>query len=205
MRRAGRLHAPTLDALADPPVTIDGHPVIHLRAPRPGIFVPAIDHGDLVAAGSAIGELVVLGRSIALLARATGFAVQLEHATATGTGRRAVAHGDLLFALDPTLARLTPGGDTAATDAAAQTTAGLVFRAPTSGRFYSRSAPDKPPFVTEGTQLTHGSTICLLEVMKTFSRITYGGPGLPETARVSRVLVADGADVNAGEPLLALE
>ena len=41
--------------------------------------------------------------------------------------------------------------------------------------------------------------------MKTFNRVTYGGPDLPETARVSRILVAEGADVNAGDPLLALE
>jgi acetyl-CoA carboxylase biotin carboxyl carrier protein len=44
----------------------------------------------------------------------------------------------------------------------------------------------------------------LLEVMKTFHRVTYGGPGLPDTARVVRVLIADGDDVNAGDPLLAL-
>jgi biotin carboxyl carrier protein len=35
--------------------------------------------------------------------------------------------------------------------------------------------------------------------------VTFGGPGLPGTARVRRVLVAEGADVNAGDPLLALE
>ncbi|MEO7731674.1 MAG: biotin/lipoyl-containing protein, partial [Kofleriaceae bacterium] len=78
-------------------------------------------------------------------------------------------------------------------------------RAPTSGRFYGRSTPDKPPFVVEGAQLVQGATICLLEVMKTFHRVTYGGAGLPETARIRKLLVADGADVNAGDPLLALE
>ena len=41
--------------------------------------------------------------------------------------------------------------------------------------------------------------------MKTFHRVTYGGPGLPERARVRAILIADGADVTAGEPLLALE
>jgi len=56
----------------------------------------------------------------------------------------------------------------------------------------------------DGAELTPGTTICLLEVMKTFHRVTYGGPGLPDTARVRRVLVADGDDVNAGDPLLAL-
>ena len=40
--------------------------------------------------------------------------------------------------------------------------------------------------------------------MKTFNRVTYGGAGLPERARVEKILVADGDDVNAGDPLLAL-
>jgi biotin carboxyl carrier protein len=206
MIRAGRLHAPTLDVLVDPPVVRGDHPVIALRAPRPGIFVPAVDHGDLVVAGSAIGELVVLGRSIGLIApRVTGFAIQLIDGATTQISRRPVAYGDVLFGLDPSQARMPTAGDAAADPSALPAAGGLVFRAPTSGRFYSRSAPDKPAFVAAGSQLSQGTTICLLEVMKTFSRITYGGPGLPDTARVSRVLVADGADVSAGEPLLALE
>jgi biotin carboxyl carrier protein len=40
--------------------------------------------------------------------------------------------------------------------------------------------------------------------MKTFHRVTYGGGGLPERARVTAVLVADGADVTSGDPLLVL-
>jgi acetyl-CoA carboxylase biotin carboxyl carrier protein len=80
-----------------------------------------------------------------------------------------------------------------------------VFRAPTSGRFYGRSTPDKPPFVQVGSELGTGTAVCLLEVMKTFHRVTYGGTDVPTRARVREVLVADGADVNAGDPLLALD
>ena len=80
-----------------------------------------------------------------------------------------------------------------------------MFRAPTSGRFYSRSAPGKPAFVSVGDELGPNATVCLLEVMKTFHRVTYGGPGLPERAKVREIFVADGADVTAGDPLLALE
>ena len=82
---------------------------------------------------------------------------------------------------------------------------GLVFRAPTSGRFYGRPSPDKAPFVSIGDELAPGTTICLLEVMKTFNRVTYGGSGLPERAKVREILVVEGADVTAGEPLLTLE
>jgi acetyl-CoA carboxylase biotin carboxyl carrier protein len=82
---------------------------------------------------------------------------------------------------------------------------GLVFRAPTSGRFYGRSTPDKSPFVAAGAELATGATVCLLEVMKTFHRVAYGGADVPPRARVRAVLVADGDDVNAGDALLALD
>lgn len=195
MRRAGRLHAPTVDALA---VTAGG--MIELRAPQPGQFVPAIAAGDLVSPGGVIGELVVLGRASAVV---------VPHATAAGIAVRvasaphAVGYGEALAAIDPSLQHAAGVPGEAAV--AAPTIEGLVFRAPTSGRFYGRSTPDKPPFVVEGAQLVQGATICLLEVMKTFHRVTYGGTGLPETARIRKLLVADGADVNAGDPLLALE
>jgi acetyl-CoA carboxylase biotin carboxyl carrier protein len=206
MKRAGRLHAPELTVLI---AHTYGHPrgdrpIIELRAPSPGVFVPWIAQGDLVSPGAVIGELAVLGRISALVvprtageAAAAGIALELPPAT------HAVGYADLLVALDPSLQRAA-GARGEASSAVQATALGLVFRAPTSGRFYGRSTPDKPPFVAEGTQLTAGTTICLLEVMKTFHRVTYGGPGLPETAQVRRVLVADGDDVNAGDPLLAL-
>ena len=78
---------------------------------------------------------------------------------------------------------------------------GLVFRAPMSGRFYSRPAPDKPAFVKPGDRVRVGTTVCLLEVMKTFNRVKYAG----EPAKVARVVPADGDDVEAGDPLLELE
>jgi acetyl-CoA carboxylase biotin carboxyl carrier protein len=211
MRRAGRLHAPELEAITalPPPRSPEDPMLIELRAPAPGVFVPSIRQGELVTAGSPIGELVVLGRAIGLIAprqaagaggaAATGLVVRLAAA-----GSCAVGYGDVLVALDPSLSR-GAGARGEATATAAPAVGGLVFRAPTSGRFYGRSAPDKPPFVTAGAQLTHGATICLLEVMKTFHRVTYGGAGLPDTARIRSVLVADGDDVNAGDPLLALE
>jgi acetyl-CoA carboxylase biotin carboxyl carrier protein len=212
MKPAGRLHAPELDALVAPPRPSDDRAMIELRAPMPGVFVPSIAQGDLVAPGGVIGELVVLGRAITLVApraagpaAAAGIAVQPASPAA-----RAVGYGDLLVALDPAIS-LAAGARGEAPQGAKPTQPtqstgdGLVFRAPTSGRFYGRPAPDKPPFVVAGGELAQGTTICLLEVMKTFHRVTYGGPGLPETARIRRVLVADGDDVSAGDPLLALE
>jgi biotin carboxyl carrier protein len=194
----GRLHAPELAALVAPPDA--SRATALLRAPAPGLFAPSIARGDLVAPGSSIGELVVLGRASALIVPA---AAPAGIALALPTAVHPVGYGDVLVELDPSLS--LAAGATGAAAAAAASVNGLVFPAPTSGRLYLRPGPDKPPFVAEGTELAAGTTICLLEVMKTFHRVTYGGPGLPTTARVRRVLVADGADVNAGDPLLALE
>lgn len=187
-----RLHAPAVEVTAKR----EGERTT-LVAPQPGFFTPALTDGDLVAGNHTLGDLEVLGRRIRLVAPdVRGLAVSTH-------GPRAVAFGDALLEVDATA---QVGGRTSAeaTEAAATAT-GLVFRAPTSGRFYSRSSPDKPVFVKAGDEVAAGTTVCLLEVMKTFNRVTYGGTSVPERARVREVLVADGADVTQGDPLLALD
>src|SRR5690606_4636993 len=72
---------------------------------------------------------------------------------------------------------------------------GTVFRAPMAGRFYTRASPDAAPFVAPGDALARGQVVGLIEVMKTFHRLSYGGEGLPERARVVQLLVEDGDDV----------
>ena len=50
-----------------------------------------------------------------------------------------------------------------------------------------------------------GSTLGLLEVMKTFTHLAYApGASLPAEAKIARVLVADGAEVGEGAPLFEL-
>jgi acetyl-CoA carboxylase biotin carboxyl carrier protein len=169
-----------------------------VKSPQPGWYVPAIANGELVSGGRVIGELDVLGRRLRMtLPDVAG------QASAVGDAR-AVGYGDVLLeiAQDTATTTATTRDDSAAPKPDARS---LVFRAPTSGRFYARPSPDKPPYVAVGIELAPGATVCLLEVMKTFNRVTYGGAGLPARARVTELLVADGADVNAGDPLIALE
>jgi acetyl-CoA carboxylase biotin carboxyl carrier protein len=165
-----------------------------LRAPAPGWFRRTVAADHLVAPGDVIGELEVLGRLIAVVAPQVRGLVRLP--AGPKLARQPVSYGDELFRVE--------AGEIAGVEAAAEAASsvhGLVFRAPTSGRFYSRPTPDKPVFVETGTELSPGSTVCLLEVMKTFHRVTYDGA----PAKVRQVLVADGADVNQGDPLLALD
>jgi acetyl-CoA carboxylase biotin carboxyl carrier protein len=167
-----------------------------LRAPAPGWFHRTVHADHLVCEGDVIGELEVLGRITRVVAPAVRGLVHLDDSAA----RRAVSYGDALMRVEAvtSIGAAAPSAQAAAARAAAE---GLVFRAPTSGRFYGRPSPDKPPFVTAGMLLATGTTICLLEVMKTFHRVTYSGA----PARVREVLVADGADVDANAPLLALD
>jgi len=53
--------------------------------------------------------------------------------------------------------------------------------------------------------VTAGQTVCLLEVMKTFHRVTYAGADLSERARVLAIRPADGDDLAAGDILIELE
>jgi acetyl-CoA carboxylase biotin carboxyl carrier protein len=112
----------------------------------------------------------------------------------------------LLGALGPRAAEAEASGAALAHAAkAADDVQGLVFRAPMAGRVYFRASPDKPRFVEAGGVITRGMTVCMLEVMKSFNRIGFGGESLPERARVVSFLIADGIDVELGTPILQLE
>jgi acetyl-CoA carboxylase biotin carboxyl carrier protein len=112
----------------------------------------------------------------------------------------------LLASAGAQAAAAAPRADAAHSAAASRPadTAGLAIRAPSSGRYWARPAPDKPPFVSVGDVVAAGQTVCLLEVMKTFHRVTYGGPDFPERARVTAVHPQDGDDLTADQVILEL-
>jgi acetyl-CoA carboxylase biotin carboxyl carrier protein len=181
--------------------TGDDEGTVEVLSPGVGVWRPQALPGHVVVAGDILGDLEVLGATIRVIAPAGARGAVLESVGA-GRARTPVSWGQRLYRLDP---RAGAVDATIATAASAAATAGLVFTAPTSGRFYSKSGPQKPPFVAAGDVVSEGQTVCLLEVMKTFNRVTYGGAGLPTRARVKAVLVADEADVAQGDPILALE
>ena len=86
-----------------------------------------------------------------------------------------------------------PDASTAADNPNAVTSpmVGVVFTGPDS---------DSPPFVKPGDEITEGQTLLLIEAMKVFNPIT-----APKSGRVTEILVANGAPVEFGEPLLILE
>ncbi len=175
---------------------------IVLASPFPALHRGAPRAGTVVREGDAIGELEVLGRLTRVLAPAGAYGAVLQGGHAR-LARRAVGYGEALVTLDPTAL-----GAAASASARAETTAAsgsLVFRAPMAGRFYTKPSPDADPFVASGAIVETGHTLGLLEVMKSFNRVQYGGATLPARASATRVVPSDGDDVGEGDVLLELD
>lgn len=180
-----------------------------LSAPAVGIWRDAPAPGSLITPGSYLGQLDILGALHRLYAPKGAHGIAALAPAAAGTEEdsllRPVGYNDPLLVLDP------EGVHSAAAELAAhrssasgQETGELTFRAPMSGRFYRRPAPDKPEFVKAGDEIEVGATIGLLEVMKTFNRVTYGGDDLPERAHVVEVVPEDQADLATDDVILRI-
>jgi len=71
---------------------------------------------------------------------------------------------------------------------------------PMVGIAYLAPEPGATPFIALGQTVAAGQTLLLIEAMKTFNQIK-----APKAGTVARILVASGAPVEYGEPLLILE
>ncbi len=176
-------------------VNVDG--ALELRSPGVGLWRDAPVRGAWIGPGAVIGRLEVLGALETIVAPDGARGVVIAVGGDRQRARRPVGYDELLLRIDPALA----GVAEAAASLPGASEAANVFRAASSGRFYSRPAPDRPPFVEAGDPLSDGQPIALLEVMKTFSRIHYSGP----PARVARIVPRDGDDLEAGDVILELE
>lgn len=175
-----------------------------LRSPGVGLWRGAPPPGQIIQPGEALGALEVLGVLHPLVAPEGASGVVVGARVGSDTlARRPVTYAEVLLELDPSAAfgAAVAGSNASAGDGEAA----LVFRAPSSGRYYGRPAPDKAPFVSVGDEVGPGQAIGLLEVMKTFTRIQYGGDGLPSKARIARIVPADGDDLDQDQVIFELE
>lgn len=170
-----------------------------LLSPGVGEFTCAVRTGGLLGPGQDAGVLIVAGRPVHLrvpqgvAGRITSPRPERVHAP--------VGYRALLYVLAP-----LEGADFAAEAEATASAEGLVLRAPQTGRFYHRPAPDEPAFVSPGDEVSEGDAVGLIEVMKTFAHVTYAATGgLPPRAKVKRYLEDDGAEVNEGDALVEFE
>jgi acetyl-CoA carboxylase biotin carboxyl carrier protein len=71
--------------------------------------------------------------------------------------------------------------------------------------FYRRPSPDEPNYVAEGDVVKRGQVLGLVEVIKCFNQIIYGGDGFPDEASVVRIVPEDAGEVKFNRPLIVLE
>jgi acetyl-CoA carboxylase biotin carboxyl carrier protein len=176
---------------------------LEVQCPAVGVWRDAPAIGTLVRPGMALGALSVLGSLEIILAPPEAQGIVVAHGSDETRASRPCAYGDVLVVVDPSA--LLGRHEVDPNEAAPAGGVGLVFRTPSSGRFYARPAPDRPPFVAAGDEVASGQVVAILEVMKSFHRIAYGGGDVPPKAVVRRVVPRDGDDVEAGDALLELD
>lgn len=67
---------------------------------------------------------------------------------------------------------------------------------PISGVFYAAKSPGEPPFVSAGSKVKRGDTVCIIEAMKTMNEIT-----APKSGVIESIMVSDSEPVSADQPL----
>jgi acetyl-CoA carboxylase biotin carboxyl carrier protein len=75
-----------------------------------------------------------------------------------------------------------------------------AVKAPMVGTIYLSPEPDAPPFVKLGDSVSEGQVVLIIEAMKVMNQIRS-----PRAGTLTQILVADGAPVEYGEPLMVLE
>jgi acetyl-CoA carboxylase biotin carboxyl carrier protein len=182
----------------NPGTLIVASPVVAMAdgAPKPGAFLNPLD------------------RVISLKVLHQRYALRLPRDVQGRIVEALIPNAFTPVAYDQPLARLDPraaqGGDPVRKAGAASAAgpvgesgdAGLIHvTAPSEGIFYRRPTPDAPAYVEAGASVVTGTVLGLVEVMKCFNQITYGGSGFPERGEIVKVLAEDAAEVQFGQEL----
>ena len=75
-----------------------------------------------------------------------------------------------------------------------------TINSPMIGVVYLSSDPEEANFVTVGSTVRKGQTLCLIEAMKTFNPIKAASDG-----KITEILVESGTPVEFNQPLFTLE
>ena len=172
-----------------------------VHSPGVGYFQSTVGQGAFVKAGSEIGWLRVLGRKtpVQLSSQVPGAYIESWLVM-----KGPVEYGQPLLTLtEGSLA--SESGDDSKESPTSLT--GLCILAPQPGRVYLKPDPERPNYVSEGSEVSKGDVLLLIEIMKTFTPMAYPGAGadLPERAKIVKVLVEDGDEIELGQPLFEIE
>ncbi|MDN3203505.1 acetyl-CoA carboxylase biotin carboxyl carrier protein [Algoriphagus sediminis] len=82
-----------------------------------------------------------------------------------------------------------------------ETPSNLVeIKSPMIGTFYQTPNPDADPFVSEGSKIKAGDTVCIIEAMKLFNEIESEISG-----KIVKILVANATPVEYDQPLFLVD
>jgi len=105
------------------------------------------------------------------------------------------------------LAAMTVGAPLAAAPAPAPAAAavpevasGHQVKSPMVGTFYRSGQPGAGPYVSIGSQVKQGDTLCIIEAMKLMNEIEADATGT-----IRAILVENGSPVEFGQPLFVIE
>ncbi len=76
----------------------------------------------------------------------------------------------------------------------------ITIKSPMIGTFYRRASPDKPLLAEEGTEVSAGKVVCIIEAMKLFNEIESEIKGT-----IVKVLVEDASPVEYDQPLFLVQ
>ena len=106
-----------------------------------------------------------------------------------------------VYAAAPAPASAPVAAPVASAPAAAPVADNLItVKSPMIGTFYRRSSPDKPLLVEEGTEVSPGKVVCIIEAMKLFNEIESEVKGT-----IVKVLVEDASPVEFDQPLFLVQ
>jgi acetyl-CoA carboxylase biotin carboxyl carrier protein len=147
-----------------------------------------------------VGDLKVTIGKGAPPVSAPGFAAPAAPSFAAPSGHADAASGAPAVATPGGPGVATPAGNRGAGAAAAPAPAGtLDIKSHIMGMFYSQPEPGSPPFVSIGTEVKEDTTVCLIEVMKTFNAMTAGVKGV-----ITEICVKNAQLVEYGQVLFRI-
>jgi len=100
----------------------------------------------------------------------------------------------------PAAAATSPAATESAQTPLADEDAGLhKITSPIVGTFYRSPSPDKPSYVSEGTNVSPETVVCIVEAMKLMNEIQAETSG-----EIVKIYVENGAPVEYGQPLFGI-
>jgi acetyl-CoA carboxylase biotin carboxyl carrier protein len=89
-----------------------------------------------------------------------------------------------------------PAAVSAPAEVAPSAPTGHTVKSPMVGTFYGASSPGAAPFVTVGSTVKKGQTLCIIEAMKLLNEIEADADGV-----ITQALIENGQPVEFGQPL----